>query len=206
MDNKEHSDFGLSPQLLNVLDGMAQGHTQKAVAAELHISKKTVGGYVGKIYDRMDVGSNVEAVRMGLENDMVNPERENLRIVKMSREAVNRHDPHCIEFWDEKDYVWESIGLRTIIHGREAALRQLQDYWYSAPDLYFSYEYMKAVTKDMVLSVWRATGTHEREFDGILAKNRKFEIRGCSLDIVRDGKIVGTHSFWNVEELKAQLI
>jgi DNA-binding NarL/FixJ family response regulator len=57
----------LSPQEIAVLAGAAQGRTNAAIGAALHISETTVKTYLGRAYEKLGVGDRTSAVRRAIE-------------------------------------------------------------------------------------------------------------------------------------------
>jgi DNA-binding NarL/FixJ family response regulator len=51
----------LSPQEQRVLSGVADGLTNKEIAASLNLSEKTVGNYLGNIYQKLQVSRRAQA-------------------------------------------------------------------------------------------------------------------------------------------------
>jgi len=51
-----------TPREMDVLSLMARGFTNKAIAAQLKISERTVQGHIASLFDKLDVGSRTEAV------------------------------------------------------------------------------------------------------------------------------------------------
>lgn len=56
----------LSRREQDVLRGLLQGHTARAVAAQLGITDKSVGTYRRRILDKLKVSSNAEAISLAL--------------------------------------------------------------------------------------------------------------------------------------------
>lgn len=57
----------LSAQEIAVLAGAAQGKTNAAIGAMLHISETTVKTYLGRAYEKLGVGDRTSAVRKAIE-------------------------------------------------------------------------------------------------------------------------------------------
>jgi DNA-binding NarL/FixJ family response regulator len=57
---------GLSAREIEVLQLVAQGFTNKAIAAELRISDRTVQGHLANIFTKLDAQSRTDAVMAGL--------------------------------------------------------------------------------------------------------------------------------------------
>lgn len=56
----------VSPRELEVLCLIAQGQTNKAIAARLDISDRTVQGHIASIFEKLSAGSRTEAVMIGI--------------------------------------------------------------------------------------------------------------------------------------------
>ncbi len=63
-DTADAEDLGLTPREREVLRLVAQGYTNKQIAAELFISAKTAGAHVSNILSKMAVERRVEAATM----------------------------------------------------------------------------------------------------------------------------------------------
>jgi DNA-binding CsgD family transcriptional regulator len=64
---------GLSPRELQVLRLVAAGNSNKAIAAELSLSVKTIERHVSNILTKLDVHSRVGATAWAFEHDIVQP-------------------------------------------------------------------------------------------------------------------------------------
>jgi DNA-binding NarL/FixJ family response regulator len=69
------SDAGLTDRERQVLQLLAQGLTQGAIADELHISGKTVATHVQRILVKLDVHSRAEAIAFAYRNGLVEKQR-----------------------------------------------------------------------------------------------------------------------------------
>jgi len=58
---------------------------------------------------------------------------------------------------------------------------------------------------DKVAGRWTATGTHRGDQLGFAPTNRRIEIRGMSMAIVRDGKVVEAWNLYDVMTMMQQL-
>lgn len=65
---------GLTEREQRVLQLLAEGLTQRAIAAELHISGKTVAAHIQRILAKLDVHSRAEAVAYAYRNALVEVE------------------------------------------------------------------------------------------------------------------------------------
>jgi DNA-binding NarL/FixJ family response regulator len=61
----------LSGRELQVLRLVATGHTLKEIAAELHLSEKTIATYRARISEKLGVSTNVELTRYALQHKLV---------------------------------------------------------------------------------------------------------------------------------------
>ncbi len=62
---------GLTGRELQVLRLVAAGKTNKAIAAELFLSEKTVDRHVSNIFDKLDVPSRAAATAFAYENGLI---------------------------------------------------------------------------------------------------------------------------------------
>jgi DNA-binding CsgD family transcriptional regulator len=65
------SPGGLSPRELEILQGLAAGKSNRAIAAELVISERTVDRHVSNIFAKLDVSSRAAATAYAYEHGMV---------------------------------------------------------------------------------------------------------------------------------------
>lgn len=63
--------YGLTPRELQVLRLVASGKTNRAIAAELFLSEKTVDRHVSNIFDKLDVTSRAAATAFAYEHALV---------------------------------------------------------------------------------------------------------------------------------------
>ncbi|HEX6025733.1 MAG TPA: LuxR C-terminal-related transcriptional regulator [Solirubrobacter sp.] len=66
-----NSDHGLTPRELQVLRLVAAGHTNKAIAAELVVSERTVDRHVSNTFAKVGVGSRAAATAYAYEHGLV---------------------------------------------------------------------------------------------------------------------------------------
>ena len=70
-DSARSNDHGLSPRELQVLRMVASGRTNKAIAAELCLSERTVDRHVSNIFVKTDVSTRAAATAFAYEHDLV---------------------------------------------------------------------------------------------------------------------------------------
>lgn len=68
---REQAEIHLSTRELQVLDEVAQGRTNREVAAALHISENTVKNHVRRIMEKLGASSRTEAVALAARNGLV---------------------------------------------------------------------------------------------------------------------------------------
>ncbi|MGB5504689.1 MAG: response regulator transcription factor, partial [Polyangiales bacterium] len=70
-DSARSNDHGLSPRELQVLRMVASGKTNKAIAAALCLSERTVDRHVSNIFVKTDVSTRAAATAFAYEHDLV---------------------------------------------------------------------------------------------------------------------------------------
>jgi DNA-binding NarL/FixJ family response regulator len=66
-----HSDSGLSPRELEVLRLVAAGKSNRAIAADLFLSEKTVARHIANIFVKLDLSSRSAATAYAFQHDLV---------------------------------------------------------------------------------------------------------------------------------------
>lgn len=107
-----------------------------------------------------------------------------------------RYDPDTLSY--------TTGGERLALKGPRFARVLMEMYIVAFPDLKFD-EVSTIAQDDSVVSRWHATGTHAGEFLRIGPTGNPGNVRGCSWYILRDGKILETHTFWDVSVLLRQM-
>ena len=116
-------------------------------------------------------------------------EGNKLIVRRLLEEAVGEGDLTVVDDLVAPEFVGHASSPDREDHGIQAytdfiiALRQ------AFPDLQISVEDQVA-EGDKVVSRWRAWGTHQGEYFGVLASGRRGEITGINIDRVIDGKTV----------------
>ena len=64
---KARAALGLSERELEVLHELAAGHSNKEIAARLHVSPNTVKTHVARVLDKLDARRRTEAIRRARE-------------------------------------------------------------------------------------------------------------------------------------------
>jgi len=68
---KTNDDYHLTPREKEVLNLLVKGYTYKMIASECIISMDTVRSHIKKIYEKLQVNSNIEAVNKAISNRLV---------------------------------------------------------------------------------------------------------------------------------------
>jgi steroid delta-isomerase-like uncharacterized protein len=116
----------------------------------------------------------------------MNQNEENKRIVRQFNECLNEGDlGQCLDVLSE-DYVLHNF--QGTLKGREAYRALIQTVRDGFPDIRF--EILDQVADgDKVVNRISVTGTHDGEFNGIPATNKKVTWSGMGLFRLEDGKI-----------------
>lgn len=64
-------DHGLSPREVEVLRLVAEGKSNRAIAADLVLSEKTVARHLANIFVKLDVSSRTAATAYAFQHDLV---------------------------------------------------------------------------------------------------------------------------------------
>jgi steroid delta-isomerase-like uncharacterized protein len=123
-------------------------------------------------------------------------EQENIEIVRSVFDGWNAHDAKRAVKSFDSTYVSESDTLPAAIHGPDAAQKFIEMYLQAFPDLHFTIEQILA-TGSSVVTRWHATGTHRGELMGIPPTNRAGSVHGCTVNELKNGKIVREWAYWD---------
>ncbi|KTG18028.1 ester cyclase [Haloferax profundi] len=90
------------------------------------------------------------------------------------------------------------------VHGPDALEAHVRELRTAFPDFTITPE---ALLEDpeTVMTEWRATGTHEGEFNGLPPTGRTFEHKGMSKFVIADGKIQEERMYYDPREIAQQL-
>ena len=88
--------------------------------------------------------------------------------------------------------------------GHEAIMARKGQGMASIPDLKLEVLNRKG-SGSQVIAEWVATGTHSGDFPGLPATGRQFSIRGVTVVIRKDGKIVRESLYYDMAEVRRQL-
>lgn len=118
--------------------------------------------------------------------------------------AYNSHDPEAaVALYDEKvtnvQLPWEKP-----VQGREAMRATYFKIFQAFPDIHIEVENLLEDGTWVVVE-WRFSGTMRGEFAGHLPNNHTFNMRGCELFQIVDGKILVQHGYWDKATMFDQL-
>jgi steroid delta-isomerase-like uncharacterized protein len=125
-------------------------------------------------------------------------------IVRESLNAWNAHDPDGVARLVSTDFVSESDTLPAALRGPEAVRQAVQMYVRAFPDLHFEVEQILA-SGDYVTLRWMATGTHGGELMGIPSTNKRVVTHGCTVEEVRNGRLIREWVYWDTGNLLRQI-
>jgi steroid delta-isomerase-like uncharacterized protein len=105
-----------------------------------------------------------------------------------------------LEFIDQVIAETHALGDPTVSGrgvGPTAYRRQVERFLKGLPDLTFTVDDTIS-ENDKLVVCWTITGTHQGEFLGIPATNRKVTFSGISVCLIADGKILESTVIWDV--------
>ena len=125
-------------------------------------------------------------------------------IVRESINAWNAHNPDGVAGLVSNDFVSESDTLPAALRGPEAVRQAVQMYLRAFPDLHFEVEQILA-SGEYVTVRWLATGAHGGELMGIPPTNKRVVTHGCTVEEIRNGKLVREWVYWDTGNLLRQI-
>jgi steroid delta-isomerase-like uncharacterized protein len=131
-------------------------------------------------------------------------EMDNRRMVEEAIAALNAHDLDRYLRQHADSYAWEADAFPAPVRGHEAVKQAMSVYFRAFPDLHFEMDQL-ITSGDHVVYRWRATGTHQGEFQGIAPTNRQVSARGCTVSEIKNGQFVRTASYSDQLTLLQQL-
>jgi steroid delta-isomerase-like uncharacterized protein len=114
--------------------------------------------------------------------------------------ALNKHDLERIIGFYALDYEGSDVAQAGSQRGIEAVRKSLTRCFEAFPDLYFAVE-RTVIETNCVALFWTAVGTHHGIFMKIPPTGRKVKLRGVSLLILKDGKVVHAQRIWDLAGL-----
>ncbi|EMA08327.1 ester cyclase [Haloferax denitrificans] len=90
------------------------------------------------------------------------------------------------------------------LHGPDALGAYVRELRTAFPDFTITPEVLLE-DAETVMTEWRATGTHDGDFNGLPPTGRTFEHKGMSAFVIADGKIQEERMYYDPREIAEQL-
>jgi steroid delta-isomerase-like uncharacterized protein len=119
-------------------------------------------------------------------------------------DAYNRHDAEAAALLYREDVVNEQLPWGKAVRGREAMRATYLKVFQAFPDLRVDLEHVMA-RGDRVVVEWRFSGTQRGEFAGHPPTHRSFQLRGCEVFQIVEGRIQSQQGYWDKASLFEQL-
>lgn len=119
-------------------------------------------------------------------------------------EAFNAGRLDVVDELVTDDFVNHDPALPEQGRGPAAAKEVIAGYRAAFPDLRITTE-AQVAEGDLVVTRWRATGTHEAELFGIPATGKQATVTGITIDRIVDGRIAESWNNWDTLGLLQQL-
>lgn len=103
-------------------------------------------------------------------------------------EVLTRGDVRVVDELFASNYVLHDPSLLQEVHGHEGIRRYVATFRAASPDICFVVEDQIA-EEDMVVTRWKACGTHQEEFLGVPPTGVQMTVTGIEFDRFADGKI-----------------
>lgn len=119
-------------------------------------------------------------------------------------EAYNSHNPDsAASLYDEK-VTNIQLPWGKSVQGREAMRSTYQNVFRAFPDIHI--EALNIIEEgSWVVVEWNFSGTMKGPFAGHSPNNNKFNMRGCEIFQIVDGKILIQHGYWDKNTMFSQL-
>ena len=121
--------------------------------------------------------------------------------------AWNEHNIEKIDTFYADDVIWYDLGYDYTTKGKKNVTKAITDAFMGyVPDMYWGKSGDLFISGDTIVYEWVYGGTFTGEWDGVLIKNRKFEIKGLSTTTIdKDGKIISQKDYYDLLSLKKQI-
>ncbi|GAC1326052.1 MAG: ester cyclase [Thermoleophilaceae bacterium] len=90
------------------------------------------------------------------------------------------------------------------VRGPQGAKELVSMYRQAFPDVHFTIDQMLA-EGDMVVTRWRATGTHSGELMGLAPTGKRVEVAGITMDRIVDGMTLEGWTYWDTLGMMQQI-
>jgi len=121
--------------------------------------------------------------------------------------AWNEHDIEKIDTFYADDVIWYDLGYDYTTKGKKNVTKAITGAFMGyVPDMYWGKSGDLFISGDTIIYEWVYGGTFTGEWDGVVIKNRTFEIKGLSTTTVNaKGKIISQKDYYDLLSLKTQL-
>lgn len=123
---------------------------------------------------------------------------------RLVEEAFNEGRLDVTEELVASDFVGHDPSLPEEVRGPAGVKEVIAGYRAAFPDIQVTIEDQIA-DGDLVVTRWRATGTHQGELMGMPATGKQATVTGITIDLIADGRIVESWDNWDTLGLMQQL-
>jgi steroid delta-isomerase-like uncharacterized protein len=132
-------------------------------------------------------------------------EDEVYRLVREYIAAWNSHDVDRLTCLFADDGSYGEFGAGRVMLGQEEIRRHLIATFASLPDLTIALTSQPLSSGQRLFWRWLMTATHQSEFVGVPSTGRRFELRGFSVLVTREDKIVRAADYFDVATFVRQV-
>jgi len=118
--------------------------------------------------------------------------------------AYNSHDPDAAAALYDNDVTNDQFPWGKTVTGRDAMRSTYSHIFRAFPDIRVEIENLTEAESRAVVE-WRFSGTMKGEFAGFPPTNRSFNLRGCEVFEIVDGRIRLQRGYWDKATLFDQL-
>ncbi len=121
--------------------------------------------------------------------------------------AWNEHDIQKIDTFYADDVIWYDLGYDYTTKGKKDVTKAITDaFMGNVSDMYWGKSGDLFISGKTIIYEWVYGGTFNGAWDGVVIKNRKFEIKGLSTTTIdEDRKIISQKDYYDLLSLKKQL-
>lgn len=126
------------------------------------------------------------------------------QLATMWAAAYNRHDPDAAAALYDANVTNVQMPYGKPVEGREAMRATYAKVFRAFPDIHVAIE---QIVEDgqWVAVAWHFSGTMQGEYAGHPPNQARFNLRGCELFQVVDGKILAQRGYWDKATMFTQL-
>ena len=119
-------------------------------------------------------------------------------------EIWSAHDTDIVDDAFADEGIYEDVAMQAAMRGKAEIKKFMEETLAGFPD--FDVKQVRFLsTENMIASEWIMSGTHTGDFPGFKATGKPFSVRGASVGVVRDGKIVRWTDYYDRYDLMSQL-